>query len=579
MPRTERWFLRRRPSDAFVRSVPKMDPILAGVLYARGIDTPDKTAAYMSDEGRIGNPFSLPDMHVAVSRLLQAIKDRQEIVVYGDFDVDGVSATALMVSSLRMLGGRASPYIPDRFSEAYGLNSPALERLREDGADLVVTVDCGVRSVAQVEHARSIGLDIIITDHHSVPDDLPPALAVIDPKRTDSSYPFSDLAGVGVAHRLVDALSRVLAQTGRRPKGISLPESLLDLVALGTIADIVPLRGENRTLARRGLALLRESERPGVQALIDVAGCRSDGLDSRAVGFRLGPRLNAAGRLKHADLAYDLLMTDSVDEARRLAAELDLVNIERRQLLAEQFTRAQEQVGELDGRKVLVVDAPEFHEGIVGLIASRLVEQFYRPALVVRRDEETSRGSARSIEGFHVTHALDTCSDLLMTYGGHARAAGFSLATKDLPEFGRRLEEHAAEHLPDDLLKPRIDVDAIVPLGSVSQGTASALLSLEPCGEGNREAYLASLAVKVESVRRVGDEGKHLRMAVTDGSRSVSSIGFYQGHLAPDLRPGDLLDIVYTPSLNEWQGEVSLQLLMRALRPARKQAQGEATGQ
>ena len=562
----QKWVLRRKAADDLLRQVPDLDPILAKVLYARKIDTPERVRAFLAEERELGSPFQLPDMSQAVTRLRQALQRQERIVVYGDFDADGVSATALLVSALKSLGGEVYPYIPDRFSEAYGLNKPALERLHSEGAQLVVTVDCGIRSVEEVAHARTLGLDMIITDHHSVPKELPPALAVVDPKRPDSRYPFRELAGVGVAYRLVDALSRALSRVtqGERPD-LDL-DQFLDLVALGTVADIVPLRGENRTLARWGLRRMRESKRVGLLALMKVSGVELGKVDSQAIAFRLGPRINAAGRLKHAMLGYDLLVTSSEDQAEKLATELNLINQQRQQLLLEQVEEARELLGKDGGRQLLFVEGPAFHEGIVGLIASRLTDEFYRPALVMRSEGEITRGSARSIEGFHITHALDDCAQLLSRYGGHARAAGFSLPTENLPAFSEQLEGYCAEHLDTEILQRRISADAIVTLDDIDEDTPAALTPLEPCGEGNPEPALATLGLRLLSLRPVGQEGRHLRMEVSDGKRSVSAIAFRQGHLASEYAPGDTIDLIYRPALNEWQGKESLQLVVTAMR-------------
>jgi single-stranded-DNA-specific exonuclease len=561
----QRWYLRRAASADIASLYPGLDPILARVLYARRIDTPDALDTYVHAAAEPGNPYRMAGMNEAVARLRQALTRNEPIVVYGDYDVDGVSAAVLLVSALRMLGGQVSYYVPDRFSEAYGLNKPALEYLyHERCARLVVTVDCGIRSPQEVAHAQALGLDMIITDHHSVPTELPPALAVIDPKRPDCPYPFKELAGVGVAYRLADALCRV--QSRMTAFDTSCLDGLLDLVALGTVADIVPLRDENRWLVRRGLEQMRANPRPGLRALMDVAGVKVDEVDSQAIAFRLGPRLNAAGRLQHASLAYDLLMAESYDVARPLAEQLNEVNQDRQAMLEQQVEEARQRLGTVDGRPLLVVHSPDFHEGLVGLIASRLTEEYYRPSLVMRAEGEDARGSARSIEGFHVTHALDTCADLLSRYGGHERAAGFSLPSGNITELSERLMAYAAERLDEATLSRRYSVDALVRLGELSMDTPAVLRMLEPVGEGNPEPALASTGLLVRSVRAVGKEANHLRLEVAADGCSLSAIAFRQGHLAADLRPGSHVDLIYRPDLNEWQGRTSLQLMVSALR-------------
>lgn len=570
MSATQRWYRRRRPPDSFLRQFANLDPILARVLYARRIDRPELIRAFMSGEGDLGNPFQMAGMNEAVTRLRCALASRERIVVYGDFDADGISATALLVSALRLLGGRAEPYIPDRFTESYGLNKPALERLRRDGASLVVTVDCGIRSVEEAAQARAIGLDLVITDHHSVPEDLPPAIAVIDPKRPDCRYPFKALSGVGVAYRLADALFRVENRLVGRSESPPGHEQFLDLVALGTIADIVPLEGENRTLSRQGLERMRLSPRVGLRALMRIAGVDPEKVDSQAISFRLAPRINAAGRLEHARLAYDLLMSTSENEASSLSDELNQINQRRQELLERQIEEARQLLGEETGRLVLIVDGPSFHEGIVGLVASRLTDEFYRPALVMRRGEETTRGSARSIEGFHITRALDACADLLTRHGGHARAAGFTLLTKDVPAFRERLESYCAEHLDEETLSRRLSVDAIVKLAEIGEETISALAAMEPFGEGNPEPCLATEGLRVLASWAVGQDGRHLRMQVEEEGRSLPAIAFRQGHLASEFSRDDMVDLVYHPILNEWEGNTNIELVVEAIRPSKR---------
>lgn len=563
------WLLKRRFAEAFWGHIPDVNPLLAKVLYARGLESREQVDAFLATGQPLGDPFDLPDMAAAVARLQRALEQRERIVVYGDFDADGVSATVLLVSALQAVGGDVAPYIPDRFDEAYGLNVPALTQLREAGADLVVTVDCGIRSLVEAVHCRQIGLDLVITDHHTVPAQLPEAVAVVDPKRIDSAYPFASLAGVGVAHRLVDALYRALRSSEKFPDHPLDPNVYLDLVALGTVADIVPLIEENRALVHRGLEQLRVTERPGLAALMEVAGVRPGAIRSEDLAFRLGPRINAAGRLDHAMLAYRLLITAERDEARALSEELNRINAQRQDLLNHQVALAETLLGEPDSLPLLFVAGPEFHEGIVGLVASRLTETHYRPALVMRTTEEGARGSARSIEGLHITQALDQCADLLTRYGGHERAAGLSLEAQHVERLRQRLEEYCVANLDDTMLRPRLRVDAIVDLAEIDGQAVQALAALEPTGEGNPPSLLATLNLSLRALRPVGNAGRHLQFHVSDGSRSLRGIGFGLGYLAEELTPGARIDVVYTPALEEYQGNTYLQLVARAIRPAR----------
>jgi single-stranded-DNA-specific exonuclease len=554
--------LKRSGPEAFVRQAAHLHPLLAKVLFARHHDTIETAQAFLDGHGPVGDPFDLADMPAAVERVLRAVSQREPIVVYGDYDADGVTSTTLLVQALRAIGGDASAYIPDRFGEAYGLNRPALALLRGAGCGLVITVDCGIRSPAEVEYASGMGLDVIVTDHHTVPDALPPAVAVLNPKRVDSVYAFRDLAGVGVAYRLVQALSQI---SGGAASACRLdPESYLDLVALGTVADIVPLVGENRALVRDGLGLLRLGARPGTRALADAAGIRMDGIESRDIAFRLGPRLNGAGRLEHADLAYRLLMCESLETAAELAAHIDGINTARQTLLENQVAMARASLA-LD-RSVLLVGDPEFHEGVVGLVASRLVESHYRPALVMCIGPDVTRGSARSVPGFHITRALEASADLLSQFGGHEQAAGFTLPTAHLDAFRERMLAYADAHLEAGMLERRRSVDAIVRLDEIDESGTAALAALGPFGEGNPEPAFASVGVEITGLRRMGRDGSHLRMSLRQGARHAEAVCFRQGAWAEEYAAGESVDLIYQPTIHEWQGQRALQLVTTAMR-------------
>ncbi len=577
MPTDQEWILRRRTPDAFVQAQSDLDPIVARILYARHIDTPEKIRDFLATDGALGDPLKLAGMGAAIERIAQAIERQEPIAVYGDFDVDGVTATALMTSTLRALGARVQAFIPDRFEDGYGLNVDAIDRLGEGGVTLCVTVDCGVRSTQEVAHARARGMDMIITDHHSVPDVLPDAVAVIDPRREDSTYAFRELAGVGVAFQVASALTDALSGKGQQQRAAFLDE-YLDLVGLGTIADVVPLEGENRTLARWGLNRMRSAARPGLQELARVAGIELATVSSTDVAFRIAPRLNAAGRIENARIAYQLLLARDGQQAAATAQTLNDRNRKRQELLEEQFSQAASQVDAACPPPLLFVHGPDYHEGIVGLVASRLRERFYRPALVLRSDAETSRGSARSIEGFHITQALESCRDILLRFGGHAQAAGFTLESSRISEFEARLLSYAREHLDESLLVPRIQVDAIVDLEDVSERTPAAISALGPFGKGNPEPLLATLGASVMDLHRMGAEGKHLRLNISQNGVLRTCVAFRQGEVVEWLRPGDRIDVLYRPSLNRWQGRESLQLLVETLRLHGDNGVGPAQG-
>ncbi|MDY6878089.1 MAG: single-stranded-DNA-specific exonuclease RecJ [Chloroflexota bacterium] len=564
----KRWQVAPAAPPGHIALFPQLHPITVQVLYNRGITDPADVTTFLSDGGDKVNPFVLQGMHAAVTRLRQALRASEPIAVYGDFDADGVTSTALVVQILRSLGGRVRPYIPHRVDEGYGLRKEALTQLASDTVSLVVTVDCGVRSLDEIAHANRLGLDVIVTDHHSVGDELPEAVAVIDPKRADSRYPFGTLAGVGVAYKLAQALLRSHRQTPVTAQEVRLEEEdLLDLVALGTVADLVPLLGENRTLVRRGLARINRLERPGIEALCRQANLKPGQVDTTAIGYVLGPRLNAAGRMAHAKVAYQLLETEYSAEAERLANELNRLNRKRQVITLEIQERARQLA--LDTAKdapLLFAAAPDFPAGIVGLVASRLVDEFYRPALVVQVGEKVSRGSARSIPEFHVTDALDECTDLLVRHGGHAAAAGFTVSNENLDSLADRLRSMAAERLAGVELAPVLTADVEVELAQMSWELEHELASLEPCGYANPHPLFLSRNIRVLGQRAVGNEGRHLKLALSDSCTTWDGIAFRQGEWAGKLP--DQVDIVYHLEVNEWNDRRRLQLNLLDVRPA-----------
>jgi single-stranded-DNA-specific exonuclease len=547
---------------------PQLSPLVVQLLYNRGITSPQDVKDFLDSASPQDNPFRLKGMNEAVTRLRQAVRQGERVAVYGDFDADGVTATALLVETLAALGARVRPYIPHRVDEGYGLNAEALRQLASQGVRVVVTVDCGIRAIAEVNYGRKLGLDFIITDHHSVGEKIPPALSVINPKRPDCPYPFKDLAGVGVAFKLAQALLRVNSQVSVAEDEVTVTEEhLLDLAALGTVADLAPLLGENRSLVRRGLERLSDPQRLGLRAMIAQAGLKPGQIDATTIGFVLGPRLNAAGRIDNAAASYDLLTCRSPDEAASLAQELEELNQHRQRLTAETLERAKEQVlAAGEGQQLLFAAGEDFLSGIVGLVAGRLTEEFYRPALVVELGREKSRGSARSIPEFNISAALDQCSDLLIKYGGHAAAAGFTVANDNLDALQKRLKDLAAEQLEGVELTPTLLIDAEVELSEVDWATQALLAQLEPCGYANPSPLLLSRRVIVRGTHAVGSEGRHLKLTLSDGRVAWDAIAFYQGHWAGKL--SGYIDIVYSLEVNEWNGRKRLQLNVKDLRPS-----------
>jgi len=564
---TKRWLIAQPAPESFLARLSDLHPLAAQALYNRGLTDPVEAAAFL--EGHLGpdDPFRLHGMHQAVTRLRQAIRAGEPIAVYGDFDADGVTATALLVLALRALGGRVQHYIPHRVEEGYGLNIRALGELAGAGVRVVVTVDCGIRFPREIAYARQQGMDVIVTDHHIVGEEPLDAVAVVNPHQPGCPYTYKYLAGVGLAYKLAQALLRANHRVPARTDPPLQAEDLLDLVALGTVADLAPLTGENRSMVLRGLRRINSEPRPGVEALIRQAGLRPGQIDETAIGYALGPRLNAAGRVAEAETAFRLLTAEYPEEAKRLAERLDRLNQERQRITAEAQERAREiaYIQEA-GQPLLFIADPRFPAGVVGLVASRLAEEFYRPAVVVELGEETSRGSARSIPEFHITQALDACADLLLQHGGHAAAGGFTVRTENLPRLKARLLALAAEGLEEKDLTPTIVADAEVPLQEMSWTLWEALQRLRPFGEGNPEPIFVSRNVQVRRHRAVGTDGAHLKLLLFDGRAVWDGIAFRQGDWADHLP--DRIDIAYHLQQNEWNGETRLQLNIQDIQPA-----------
>jgi single-stranded-DNA-specific exonuclease len=540
--------------------------LIVQILYNRGFTEAQEVHQFLTHDCANDDPLTMKGMAEAVARLNQAVANQEMIAVYGDYDVDGVTATTLMTQALTALGARAQAYIPNRFDEGYGLNNDALAELAGQGIKVVLTVDCGIRSVNEVAYGNSLGLDIIITDHHHVGDETPPALAAINPKQPGCPYPFKDLAGVGLAYKLVQALANntLLYHNGLQP------DNFLDLVALGTIADLAPLYGENRKLAQAGLRQLNQALRPGLAVLMDKIGS-SSAISAGTIGFAIGPRLNAAGRLDSALAAYRLLMAASEFEAIHLANQLDLQNRERQKLTQQTVEVARQAILADHIRSPLYfIHQADFNPGIVGLAASRLSEEFYRPVLVAEHGPDYTKGSARSIPEFHITEALDQCADLLVRYGGHAAAAGFTLKNQNLPAFESRLRQIAQQLLDVSTLRPVLTIDAEINLRGVKPGLVEAITALQPFGYGNPTPTFLTRNLTIKSLKPMGQDNQHLRLALHDGKHIWSAVAFRHGHWANKLRPAQQIDLAYMLEFNEWNGERRMQLEIKDLRPSEK---------
>jgi len=511
------------------------------------------------DERLAGDPFMLPDMHQAVARVYRALLSGEKIAIYGDFDTDGITATALLVQGLSALGGNVVPYIPSRLGEGHGLKIGVLERLHQDGVSLVVSVDCGITGLAPVKKARRMGLDVVITDHHTPPDEVPPAVAVVDPKLPGSEYPFSELAGVGVAYKLLQAILLSLGQEQHL-------DGLMDLVALGTVADMTPLVSENRYLVRQGLKRLNTAPRLGIREMLALSGLIEGNLASENISWVIAPRLNTASRMDHALPSYELLMTDSPERAQQLAAWLEKKNVERQQLTSKAVGQARERVLAEGVLPLLMVGDERYPAGIAGLVAGRLSEEFYRPAVVVGIGKRSSSGSCRSVPEFNIIEALNTCGDLFSQFGGHAQAAGFVIPTRSLPELRERLVEMAAVQLAGVDLRPRLDIDAEALLSDLTGDPYQSMQRLAPFGQGNPlPTFLTRGAVVVDS-RTMGSTGDHIRLKLRQDGFVWDAVGFGMGSALPAVSAP--LDIVYNLELDHWGGRATLRLNLLDFTPA-----------
>ena len=562
---TKRWVIQPPITLQAREALTAFPPILQQILFNRGMCADADARTFLRAQPNSDNdPFQLTGMQTAVDRIQHALAHNEPIAIYGDYDVDGVTATALMVEALQKLGADVRGYIPNRFDEGYGLNTDALDSLKADGVKLVITVDCGIRSPDEALHARSIGLDLIISDHHHPDgDSLPSALAVINPKQHGDTYPDKDLAGVGIAYKIVEALCRAQPSTD----GFQLND-VLDLVALGTVADLAPLVGENRVLVRKGLKQIRETKRQGLFSLANIADVKINKITAGNIGFMLGPRLNASGRLESALASFELLTTVDFMRAGQLAQQLDVQNRQRQSITRSMQQQAEEIALSDDPEAFLLFAAhAEFNAGVVGLAASRLTELYYRPAVVAAQGPDETRGSCRSIPEFHITDALDLCKDLLVRHGGHAAAAGFTVKNQNLPELVARLKSIAKDQLSGKDLRQTLTADMEVSLPEISFDVLKHLSYLEPTGYGNPDAVFVSRDVKVRASRAVGSEGKHLKLTVEDKYGTYfDAIGFRLGHLQSSLPAR--VDVMYALEANEWNGRTSLELNLKDVKAA-----------
>jgi len=548
-------------------------PLVAQVLHNRGLDDPVIAGKFLDPKlTDLHDPELLSGAVEAAGRIARAVSGGQRIVIYGDYDVDGITGTAILHAILRMVGACVDYYVPHRLEEGYGLNIDAVDELISDGAKLMVTVDCGISAVQPVARALAAGLDVIVTDHHSAGSELPPASAIVHPSLPGSEYPNANLAGAGVAFKLAWQVARTICGSNRVDD--KMRRFLLDatcFAALGTIADVVPLLGENRVLATYGLKGLSGTEHVGLRALLASAGMVGKKLEAYDVGFVLGPRLNAAGRMGHARLAVEMLTGASVERSGEIAQYLEEQNTERRKVQDEITAQAVEMV-ESDGlaapgRHGIVVGSEGWHGGVIGIVASRLVGRFGRPAIVFSFSEASAQGSARSIDGFNMHTALTACGDHIEGFGGHAMAAGLTIDRRKFDAFSDAFVGYASSHISDEQLTPVLKIDAVTTLASLSYDTVHNLSKMAPFGRGNAAPVMVVKDCRVLTApRRIGRSGATISMTLGHEAASLRAVGFGMGDLAEMLVGVNSVDVAFEPQLNTFRGQTTVQAMLRDVR-------------
>ncbi|MFA5009953.1 MAG: single-stranded-DNA-specific exonuclease RecJ [Patescibacteria group bacterium] len=535
------------------------DFVTAQLLIQRGILTKTEAERFLHpDLDNLDDPSLLKDLDKAVERIRQAIEQREWIVVYGDYDVDGVTSATVLGSALKSLGAKIDVYLPERLKEGYGLNAEAVRQLKTDGADLLITVDNGTTSVDDIALAKSLGLDVIVVDHHQVPTGLPRADALINPKLPDSQYPFKELAAVGVTYHLV---RKLIGETKAR--------QYLDLVGLGTIADVVPLTGDNRVLAVEGLKLLNRTNNLGLQALIETAGLKGQELDVYHVGFQIGPRLNAAGRLDHAKLAFDLLNATDRETAVNLARELNDLNARRQEMTDQMLKTATGREREFLDKKIIVVGDREWSIGVAGIVASRLVEQYSRPALVFEFQNEVCRGSCRSVDGVQIVELLKKVEQHIAHYGGHAKAAGLTVAADKFEIFQTELEKIALREISDEDLRPNLNIAVWLEMSLVTPQLLETIHRFAPFGFGNSLPILGVSKARLFAYELFGPSSRHLRLTFMDEAGNQLQVVAWDGwELTFDLKTDRMYDVAFTMGISTWQGRSFPQNKLAGIRPA-----------
>ena len=532
----------------------KLNDLLATILVNRGITSEEKIRQFLEPTRQdFYNPYLMKDMEIAVERIVKAIENQEKVIIYGDYDVDGITSTTVLKKFLKDLGLEVSYYIPNRLNEGYGLNNTAIEKIVNEGYSLMITVDCGISAIEEIDYANSLGLETIVTDHHEPGEVLPKALAVVDNKRKDSTYPFIDLAGVGVAFKLTQALGMKL----------ELKEEAylkyLDIVCVGTISDIVPLVDENRVITKLGLLLVKQTKNMGLRSIINSSGYSK--VDSNTISFGVAPRINACGRMGKAEEALELLLSTDIYKVNELTKKLNEHNKERQEIEKNIYESAVEKIekNHLDENRTIVVGGEDWHHGVIGIVSSKITDMYFKPSILLSFEENgTGKGSGRSIPGFDLHQALTKCQDTLEKFGGHSMAVGITIKKENLEKFRKEFEKVAEKEKIEDIV-PILNVDAKIELNSVDKDVIESLKALEPFGEANKMPIFAFRNLRIDSIRALS-EGKHLKLTLKEDNRIINAIGFNMGELAEEYRIGDKIDVAGVLEINTFNGVDNLQI-------------------
>ncbi len=530
-----------------------INQLLATILVNRNMTNPEELKVFLNPtRNDFHDPFLMPDMKTAIDRIMKAIDKKEKIIIYGDYDADGITSITVLKSFLEDIGVSADHYIPNRLEEGYGLNIPAVEDIAKKNYDLMITVDCGISAIEEIAYANTLGIETIITDHHEVAEELPKAIAIVDAKRKDNEYPCRDLAGVGVVFKLIQALAIQL----------NLPEEsylkYLDIVCVGTISDIVPLKDENRVITKLGLKLVKQTKNIGLKSLLISAGYKT--IDSTTISFGVAPRINACGRMGNAEKALQLFLSKEQNEVAELTRELNQFNYIRQDTEKHIYEEAVKYIegNELQKKNTIVVAGENWHHGVIGIVASKITERYFKPSILLSYEGDLAKGSGRSIPGFDLHEALMKCTDTIEKFGGHSMAIGITLKKDKLEQFSQKIEEVANQEHIEEII-PIIQIDSKVELSNISKEMVESLKELEPFGEGNKTPIFVIKNLKIDSIRALS-EGKHLKMTLKENNTVISAIGFNLGNLADEYRIGDKIDVVGILEINTFNGVESLQI-------------------